>query len=377
MNPGIYIHIPFCLSKCHYCHFCTQLWNEDLAERYKRAVVREIIEFAESNRIRTRVNSIYFGGGTPSLMSARQIGGILDACRSVFAITEDCEVSMEANPDTILGRKASAWLEMGINRISMGAQSFSAMELAAIGRIHSSTQIKKAFALLRQSGFENINLDLMLGLPHQSERQWMLNLETVTSLSPEHLSIYMLDLEGTEPLAHSILKNGTSVPDEDSIADWYLSTLDYMSAAAYDQYEISNFAFPGFQCRHNLKYWLRAPVLGFGLGSHSYDGDYRYANQNSMDDYLESIEGGRAPIEWRRQISEKEALQETFFLGLRLNKGIDWEHLECTHAELQSEGYKDFLDELQSMGLVARQSSNIHLTRAGMLLSNEILQRFV
>jgi oxygen-independent coproporphyrinogen III oxidase len=377
MKNGIYIHIPFCLSRCHYCHFPTQLWREDLAEKYAHAVAQEIFGFVKTNASENRVDSIYFGGGTPSLLSSRQINEILNVCKNSFTIAVDCEISLEANPDTITESKASAWQEIGINRISLGAQSFSDQELAAVGRIHSAAQIEVSFRLLRQCGFKNINLDLMLGLPRQTERQWRLNLETVESLSPEHLSIYMLDFEGAEPLYQSVKKGTAGVPDEDSVADWYLISLDRMSKASYDQYEISNFAMPGFQCRHNLKYWLRFPVLGFGLGSHSHDGEYRYANHADLNTYFKSLEEGISPIEWRRRIGETEALQETLFLGLRLCNGIDWDQLECTFPPSKTEGYKKALQELQSQGLVEWQGVNVHLTRSGMLLSNELFQRFV
>jgi oxygen-independent coproporphyrinogen III oxidase len=377
MNNGIYIHIPFCLSRCHYCHFPTQLWREDLAEKYVHAVAQEIFGFVKTNACENKVDSIYFGGGTPSLLSSRQINKIVDVCRNGFTIAVDCEISLEANPDTITESKASAWREIGINRISLGAQSFSDQELVAAGRIHSAAQIEVSFRLLSQGGFKNINLDLMLGLPRQTERQWRLNLETAESLSPEHLSIYMLDLEGAEPLYQSVKKGTAGVPDEDSVADWYLISLDRMSKASYVQYEISNFAMPGFQCRHNLKYWLRSPVLGFGLGSHSHDGEYRYANHADMNAYFKSLEEGISPIEWRRQIGETEALQETLFLGLRLCKGIDWDQLEYTFPLSKTEGYKKVLQEMQSQGLVEWRGVNVHLTRSGMLLSNELFQRFV
>jgi oxygen-independent coproporphyrinogen III oxidase len=377
MKNGVYIHVPFCLSRCSYCHFPTQIWCEDLANRYVPAVVAEILGFGKTATFENEIDSIYFGGGTPSLLSAGQINEILKVCRSVFRVTGDCEISLEANPDTITGSKASDWKEMGINRISIGAQSFSDQELAAIGRIHTAAQIEVSFRILRQFAFKNINLDLMLGLPRQIERQWMVNLETIESLSPEHVSIYMLDFDGSEPLYQSIKKGAEDVPDEDSVADWYLLSLDRMSKAAYSQYEISNFAAPGFQCRHNLKYWMRIPVWGFGLGSHSYDGEVRYANHTDLTAYLESVGEGKPPIEWRRSISETQALQETLFLGLRLCKGIDWDWLESNFPRSQTNGYEKILQELESQGLVEWHGTNVRLTRSGILLSNEIFQRFV
>ena len=377
MRNGIYIHVPFCLSRCFYCHFSTQLWDADLAKRYAHAVAHEIVGFAAKDARENDVDSIYFGGGTPSLLSTREVKEILNACGSVFKITADCEISLEANPDTITESKASDWREMGINRISIGAQSFNNQELAAIGRIHSAEQIGKSFRILRRFAFKNINLDLMLGLPQQTERQWLLNLGTIESLSPEHLSVYMLDFEGSEPLSQSIEEGTISVPEEDLIADWYLASLDYLLKAGYEQYEISNFAMPGFQCRHNLKYWMGIPVWGFGPGGHSYDGEFRYANYKDVNPYFKSLEEGNPPVEWRRHVSDSQKLQEALFLGLRLRKGIDWDRLESTFPHSRTDRYKKVLFELQSQELVEWQDTNVRLTRSGMLLSNEIFQKFV
>ena len=375
MKNAVYIHIPFCLGRCLYCHFPAQLWCEDLAKRYMHAVAREILGFAKTVSYEKEIDSIYLGGGTPSLLSSRQVKEILNVCRSVFTVTADCEISLEANPDTITESKASDWREMGINRISIGAQSFSDKELSAIGRIHSAAQIEVSFRILRKFAFKNISLDLMLGLPRQTERQWMQNLETVASLLPEHLSVYMLDFEGTEPLYRSVKNGAESLPDEDSVADWYIMSLDHLSKAGYAQYEISNFALPGFQCRHNLKYWMGIPVRGFGLGSHSYDGKCRYANNADLNTYFKCVEEGNPPIEWCRQTSETERLQETLFLRLRLCEGVDWDWLECTFP--QTERYKKLLQDFGSKGLIEWQGTNVHLTRSGMLLSNEIFQQFV
>jgi oxygen-independent coproporphyrinogen III oxidase len=377
MKNGIYIHVPFCLSRCSYCHFRTQLWREDLAGKYVHAVAQEILEFGKTAACEHLVDSIYFGGGTPSLLPSGDLEEILNVSRRVFTITADCEISLEANPDTITESKAADWREMGINRISIGAQSFSDQDLRAIGRIHSAAQIGASFRILRRLAFKNINLDLMLGLPQQTERQWMLNLEAIETLSPEHLSIYMLDFEGTEPLYQSVQRGVAKVPDEDAVADLYLLSLDRMSKAAYAQYEISNFAKQGLQCHHNLKYWKRIPVWGFGLGSHSYDGESRYANHVDLNTYIRSIDDGKTPIAWRRHISNTEALQETLFLGLRLLAGVSWDWLEGAFPKLQTDGYKKVLYELQSQGLVEWQGADVRLTRSGMLLSNEVFQKFV
>jgi oxygen-independent coproporphyrinogen III oxidase len=377
MNKGVYIHIPFCLSRCSYCHFPTQLWREDLAHRYVHAVVAEMLGFGKTVACENEIDSVYFGGGTPSLLSCKQVKEILTVCKSLFTIASDCEISLEANPDTVTESKAADWQEMGINRISMGAQSFRDQELISIGRIHTAGQIDAALEVLRKFAFKNVNLDLMLGLPRQTERQWALNLEIMESLSPEHVSIYMLDFDGTEPLYQAVKNGNEDTPDEDSIADWYLYSLDHLSKTAYSQYEISNFTKRGFQCRHNLKYWMRIPVFGFGLGSHSYDGVYRYANHADLNQYFKSLDEGKQPIEWRRRIDTTQALQETLFLGLRLSEGVEWDRIEFAFPQSETDGYKNILHELELQGLVEWRAQNVRLTRSGMLLSNEIFQRFV
>jgi putative oxygen-independent coproporphyrinogen III oxidase len=377
MRSGIYVHIPFCVTRCNYCHFITRPWSESIAERYRIAVVREIESSLASEAANAEVDSIYFGGGTPSLVPSEHIADLLGAIRRVFRVSPDCEISLEANPETITHEKANAYRALGVNRVSMGAQSFSDQELKAIGRIHDAAQIQTALRILREAGFENLNLDLILGLPGQRERQWLENIDNLARLHPAHVSIYMLDLDDKSPLYHEVRKGLHTLPDDDCISDLYLKTIDSLNVSGYEQYEISNFAQPGFACRHNLRYWLREPVFGFGVGSHSYDGCSRYANISRLSEYLERLEGGLPVIEWRREINVHEALQEMLFLGLRLNRGVDWHQLASNCNGRDLEEFELSLREISACGLVEWHDSYIRLTRTGMLLSNEVFQRFV
>lgn len=377
MSFGVYIHIPFCRSKCNYCSFISRPWDEPLAEKYWRAVVQELQAFFSRNPASEIADSIFFGGGTPSLVPADHIAQILTSCRELFEVSANCEITLEANPGTLTPKKTEDYLAMGINRISMGAQTFSNQELVAIGRIHTSDEVAESMALLRATGFENINLDLILGLPGQSREQWQANLEQLVERAPAHVSVYMLELDPKAPLYHTVAKGLAQVPDEDSMADWYLQTLEYFSSHGYGQYEISNFARPDFECRHNLKYWQREPVLGFGVGSHSFDGRARYANHAKLETYLRSLEDGHSPIDWRQPVSNDEGLQETLFLGLRLNRGLDWKKIRTEFGTADLVGIESSLDSMCAEGLLEWKDSSIHLTRRGMLLSNEVFQQFI
>ncbi len=376
MSLGLYIHIPFCTAKCNYCHFASIPFHPDTAARYKKAVLAEIEGFDASGAA-AEVDSIYFGGGTPSLIPEMDISEILDECRRRFRVSEDCEISLEANPGTIAPEKAAAYRDLGINRISMGAQSFDAQELKAIGRLHAPDTILQSLDIVRRIGFKNINLDLMLGLPLQTADSWKRNLEIIERLAIPHISAYMLDLD-EECLLKSLIDTGAmQLPEEDLISDLYLETIEFFSKCGIPQYEISNFSRPGHACRHNLKYWKRVPVLGFGLGSHSYDGNSRYANYADMSEYLRAMESGSGPTSWCKPVAKVQALQETLFLGLRLTEGIDLNQLRKTYERDPLSKYDSSLKELAGKGLVEYGNSVVRLTPSGMLLSNEIFQLFV
>lgn len=345
-------------------------------QRYVNAVIIEITEFTNSFAA-DEVNSIYFGGGTPSLIAEDCIGEMLKVCRQRFTISKDCEVTLEANPGTISEGKAAAFQMAGITRISMGAQSFEDEELAAVGRIHSAGMIMESLTHLRHCGFSNINLDLMLGIPKQTKDSWRRNLAAIAQLSIPHVSVYMLDLEGATGLLSKIQDGSLTLPDEDCICDLYMETLGFLSSRGFEHYEISNFAKAEYFCRHNLKYWRREPVIGFGAGSHSFDGQSRYANNGSIEEYCRMMEIGASPVVWREAISSAQALQESLFLGLRLTEGVDWAQLQSMDSNGTLKEYKDSIDELCSSGLMEKQGRNFRLTTRGMLLSNEVFQVFV
>ncbi len=376
MSLGIYIHIPFCQSACNYCHFVRMGFDREIAERYHLALKNEIKLFCSSRKCE-QVDSIYFGGGTPSLVPAEHIVGILDECGRHFSIVKDSEISLEANPETVNAAKLKKIRRAGANRISLGAQSFSERELAAIGRVHSAARILEALKILRAAAFQNINMDLMLGLPHQTEESWRQSLQEPVRLSVPHISVYMLDLDQECALSQLVSAGSVKLPEEDQVSDWYLYTIEFLSSCGYRQYEISNFAKPGFECRHNLKYWRREAVQGFGLGSHSFVGNSRYVNNAGIDGYLRSVEAGESPVIWQQPVTGEKALQEALFLGLRLKNGVDWSELSNTYHRNNTAQYEDFFKELLDEGFMEQEGSIFRLTPAGMLISNEIFLKFV
>jgi oxygen-independent coproporphyrinogen-3 oxidase len=374
---GIYLHIPFCRSRCNYCHFVSLPAVRSAAARYKKAVRREIEIFSAERSAGERVDSIYFGGGTPSLLPADYVHSLLSACRRRFAVSEDCEISLEANPGTLPAGKLKGFRKSGVNRISLGAQTFDDRELTSIGRRHNAGEVLESVRLLREHGFVELNLDLMLGLPFQTAGSWRRNLEIAAGLDIPHLSVYMLDLDDPCPLRSSVESGSVCLPEEELVSELYLETIDLLASCGYEQYEISNFARPGHSCRHNLKYWTRAPVLGFGLASHSFDGRSRQADFSQMDAYLASLEAGRLPVSWCEELTDSQALEETLFLGLRLSCGLDWDRLQAVYGGHSLQKYEKSLQELRDRELVEWDGRLLKLTRQGMLFSNEVFQLFV
>jgi oxygen-independent coproporphyrinogen-3 oxidase len=376
VTPGIYIHIPFCRSKCNYCHFVSVPYSRATSVRYEKALIKELASFNPVSP-ESEIDSVYFGGGTPSIVPAGYIAGLLETCRRRFRIAGDCEISMEANPGTLSLEKLRILRNSGVNRVSLGAQTFNDRELMSIGRRHDSETILKSLSRLRECGFTNVNLDLMLGLPGQTAETWRNTLRSVERLGIPHLSVYMLDLDDQCPLQGMVASGSVQLPEEDLISDLYLETLEFLSGCGWAQYEISNFARPGYACRHNLKYWQRKPVHGFGLGSHSFDGQTRCANVSGMDDYLDSMNSGKNPVHWREPVTREQTLSESIFLGLRLTRGVDWGQLQETYGRERLILYEPGMRELSQRALIEWNDSAVRLTPSGMLLSNEVFQLFI
>jgi len=354
------------------------MYDSDAAERYVHALAREISGWHEVGTPET-VDTIYFGGGTPSLLSVDQLASILNAVRQRFGFAEDAEITLEINPgDGGVDRRSRlatmrAWRRLGIDRASFGAQTFNDRELKMLGRAHDSADIGQTFELLREAGFANINFDLIAGLPHQTLAGWKRNLQRALELRPEHLSLYLLDVHEGTPLHDQIARGMRPKPDEDLAGEMYAVMIQEVGAAGYQHYEISNFSLPGFASRHNTKYWTREPYYGFGNSAHSHDGARRrWANERDAMKYVELIERNDSPIVERYELTEDDARSEAIFLGLRLMCGVDLERYNAQFGGDLLAQYNGEIDRLKEAGLIEIDSEVLKLTSRGALLSNEV-----
>ena len=372
---GLYVHIPFCSSRCSYCDFATGLYQSELADRYVRALVAEIKTSAHRRAV---VDTIYFGGGTPSLLSPSQLDRILATVNDTFAIDASAEVTLEINPGSVNPEKLRAFRSAGINRASFGAQTFDDAELAKLGRSHSTAGTLRTFADLKSSGFDNVSFDLIAGLPGQTLAGWQRNIKQALELRPEHLSFYLLEVHSGTPLAEHIRRGLQPEPDDDLAGVMYQWMLEQASAAGYEHYEISNLCRPGFQSRHNVKYWTGAPYYGFGCSAHSYDGRRkRWSNQRDVLKYVELVESGASSVVQKQQLSPDDVRAEALFLGLRMMRGIDMRRYgESFGVDLRDEHGED-LDRFYQAGLLEFDGDLMRLTRNGALLSNEVFAAFV
>ena len=372
---GLYIHIPFCRSRCSYCDFATGIYQGELAARYVRAVVDEI---ATSLNAGARVDTVYFGGGTPSLLTPDQLDQILSALHRQFDVDGASEITVEMNPGTISRDQLRAFRGLGVNRASFGAQTFDDAELAKLGRSHTTADTLKTFHELRAAGFDNVSFDLIAGLPGQTLDRWQQNIERSLALEPEHLSFYLLEVHSGTPLADHIRRGLQPVPDEDLAAVMYEWMLERAAGAGYEHYEISNLSKPGFHSRHNTKYWTGVPYFGFGCSAHSFDGvARRWSNQRDVLRYVENIEQRGSPIVEEQELTEADLRAEALFLGMRMMRGVDIrEYEELFGVDLRAE-HRHELDRFREAGLVEFDGDLIRLTRNGALMSNEVFAAFV
>ncbi len=379
ISAGIYIHIPFCRSRCSYCDFATGIYEGTLAERYVEALVKEIVSWQDIESP-TAIDTVYFGGGTPSLLSASQIEVILGAIHTRFAIKAeaDVEVTMEMNPGTVTPALLDEFHRLGINRASFEAQTFDDRELARLGRSHTAQDTRQTFNYLRDAGFDNVSFDLIAGLPGQTLEGWERNLDEALALGPEHLSFYLLEVHEGTPLAEHIRRGMQPQPDDDLAAQMYELMLDRASSAGYEHYEISNLCLPGFESRHNTKYWTGAPYYGFGCSAHSYDGSFRrWSNERDVARYTGLIQRDASPVVERIKLSKHQARAEALFLGLRMMQGVDLKRHQLQFGADPRDSHKAELARFREAGLIEYDGDLIKLTRSGTLLSNEVFSAFV
>lgn len=361
MSLGLYLHLPFCATHCTYCPFAI---STDLSQQndYTDALIRELRAAP-----RGALDTIYLGGGTPSRTALDNLSRIFDAIRTHFTIDADAEITMEGNPEDVTSATVEAWRALGVNRISLGVQSFHDVELTAIGRIHDRARALDAVRTVVASG-AHANLDLILGLPAQTADSYRASLETAIELGAGHLSLYMLDLDERTPLQVQVARGRVALPEEDMVADLYLETVERLAAAGLQQYEISNFARPGEESRHNLRYWKRDEYLGLGLGAHSFVGAQRYANTRDIRKYIELAPDARG---FEETLGEDEVRRETIFLQLRQTTGMCYEDL----AALCGQEGIEWLERGLQGGWLQRKDGRVAFTASGFLQSNDFISQ--
>jgi oxygen-independent coproporphyrinogen-3 oxidase len=374
---GLYVHIPFCTAICNYCNFNRGLFDADLKRRYLAALLSEIEGSAARHGRRLAADTIYFGGGTPSLLEPEEVAQVIGACEDIFNVARAREVTLEANPETVTVERLEGYRRAGVNRLSFGVQSFNDDELRRLSRLHGADRARAALREARAAGFDNISLDLMMWLPGQNVPAWLESVDEAASLRPEHLSLYLLEVYPNAPLRDEMARaRWSQAPDEDA-ATMYVTAMERLEAAGYEQYEISNLARPGRRSRHNLKYWTDGEWLGFGCGAHSTRGGVRWKNVSATEDYVTRVAGG-LPIEAdTHRLTEAQRVGDALFMGLRLSDGIDEREVERRYGIDIWQRYGSDLQPYVEDGLLMRQDRRMWLTRRGMLLAHEVMAVFV
>ena len=388
MPLGLYISVPFCRTKCTYCNFASDVFSRAVFARYVDRVCADIHTTPETarqmgGRLEADVDSLYLGGGTPTVLDSQQLERLFVTVRQEFRLLPETEITVECAPGTLTPEVLETLLRCGVNRVSLGVQSFVNQEAASVGRLHKRATVLDDIARLRHAGISNINVDLIAGLPHQTASSWKESVESVIALGVPHVSVYMLEVDEDSRLGRELIAGGTKyhahfVPDEELTADLYETACEQLNAAGIAQYEISNFARLGFESRHNLKYWTRQPYFGFGVDAHSmlrssgeeYDA-VRFSSSDSLEQYVAGAALNRADV------SRQAALEESFFLGLRLNEGVDLEKMRDEFGTFVVTPLRDLLVELVGAGVIEWEGDRLRLTRRGRLLSNEVFERFL
>ncbi len=381
MPTALYIHIPFCLKKCAYCDFVSAAGSTIPYDEYAAGVVREMELRSELLLHPLAATTLYLGGGTPSLLPPAAISRFITTARSRYGLSPDAEVTMEANPGTVTFKTLSAFHDAGVNRLSLGIQSLDDRLLNLLGRAHTAAQAEEAYAAARAAGFDNIGLDLMHSLPGQTVLEWEESLALVVALAPEHISAYGLTLEDGTPLHRQWEEGRLMLPDDEEGALMFELTTERLTAAGYEQYEISNFALPGRRSRHNQTYWKREPYLGFGAAAHSFlnapSFGRRWQSPNDPAEYLRRVTGGELPEMESIILTRREAMAECFFLGLRTSDGVDTKRFHDCFGESVEQSYGAEIRRLLSQGLLERHGRHLAIPASRLILSNQLLVHFV
>ncbi|MDD4335013.1 MAG: radical SAM family heme chaperone HemW [Desulfotomaculaceae bacterium] len=378
MSIGLYIHVPFCIKKCLYCDFISYPLSGRAVKSYLASLVGEINLYgsalADEDKI---ITSIFFGGGTPTTLPAGSFKIVLDAVRSSFVLTAGCEVTVEANPGAIDGAGLAGLRQAGVNRLSIGVQSFHDRLLHVLGRVHSAEQAVQAVQLARKAGFDNLNLDFIFGIPGQTNHDWRETLHQAVEMAPEHIAAYGLQLEEGTPLAQAVERGEICACPEETEITMYRDTIAFLTAHGYSHYEISNFAGPGRQCAHNLLYWLNRPYLGLGPAAHSLIKGVRFANDISLAGYSAKLSREEYPVENKIRLSAADEMSETMFLGLRLTGGVDLDRFYRRFGRRAEDIYRHEIEGLSKKGLLEMSAGHLRLTAKGLPLANIVFREFV
>jgi oxygen-independent coproporphyrinogen-3 oxidase len=371
---GLYLHIPFCQAICSYCNFTRGLLDEAIKAQYVDALIADLRRQAEPVAIET----IYFGGGTPSLLTPAELDAVLSACRASFDVAADVEITLECNPESVTAASLAGYRAAGATRLSFGAQSFRAEELARLGRLHTVERPAEAVALARAAGFDNLSLDLMLWLPGQTVAHARESVDRLVAIGPEHASLYLLELYPNAPLRENMARAGWSVAPDDDAADMYLEAMAALDAAGYHQYEISNVSRPGRQSRHNLIYWRDGDWLAFGSGAHGARGNLRWRNVAGTGDYIARVRDGASAVAETTPRDASTRAEEALFMSLRLAEGVDLARMREHYGVDVWARYGAALAPFERAGhLVHEPGRRIRLTRQGMLVANEAMSVFI
>ena len=381
----LYIHVPFCIKKCAYCDFLSAPAGEEERQRYVETMIKEIQGYRKKYQ-EYCVTTIFVGGGTPSVLSGEQIKEVFNALRASFVIDAQAEITIEVNPGTVTEEKVEAWMQAGVNRISIGLQSVNDEELQMLGRMHTYKDFLNTYHLLRDKGFNNLNIDLISAIPGQTLESWKKTLSTVAELEPEHISAYSLIVEEGTPFYTIYGEGGADgnlesvvqpLPDEETERFIYEETEMILQKYGYDRYEISNYAKPGYACRHNEGYWRRVNYLGVGLGASSLIENQRFRNFSTYDTYMDAIQNQKLFHEEVKSLSVTDEMEEFMFLGLRMMSGISREEFQKKFGKKIETVYEKQIQQLKKDGLIEFVENRIRLTKRGIDISNYVFEQFL
>lgn len=373
---GLYIHIPFCVKKCEYCDFLSWNAGEEERQQYVAALLSEIESYREFAK-GYRVSTIFIGGGTPSVLLPKQMEDILQKIYEIFELERRPEITVEVNPGTVDEEKLQCYKENGVNRLSMGLQSVKDEKLRLLGRIHTYQEFVESYELARKAGFDNISIDLISSVPGQTLQEWKEELETAAAQNPEHISVYQLIIEEGTPFYEKYAEHPELLPDEETSREIYLWTGKFLKEAGYEQYEISNYAKPGKESRHNLKYWEREDYLGLGLGAASMVRNIRMSNTKDMRTYLERCDKPKTMREDVQFLEEPRQMEEFMFLGLRKTRGVSKKEFKRIFGREMDMVYEKALHKCLENGMLLEHKDRIFLSEEGTLLSNMVLSEFL